>query len=320
MFPCRPAFEAVPSRFRFRRCGPGIAYVKRLEEDTANRVIAFRPHGAQVLAQQSLLRPAVYLDHWAIRRISSDAALRTRFVKAVHDSKGTLALSLGSLCEFAGLEYSAGSEAADGLIDLLAPALFFLNFEPFGVIANEERVAAGLTREFPAADDELMKGYIEQPSESSHPLIAKNTMTTILRNRVGLNQAMQELAAGIQSAVGMLKTRYELEEPVRKAVDVAPRSTGARWSTLSLMQSVLRPYLVDARAKMTLNDGIDLLHTIVPTSYCDLVLLDGKWSAAVEQARERFQQRGISSPLAVVFSERRGGLSSAISHIENWKT
>jgi hypothetical protein len=54
----------------------------------------------------------------------------------------------------------------------------------------------------------------------------------------------------------------------------------------------------------------------VPVSYCDIVLLDGKWTAAVERARHRFRDRGLSTPLAAVFSERRGGLELALSAIE----
>jgi hypothetical protein len=63
---------------------------------------------------QSLVRPVVYLDHWAIRLFSQDMALQNRFITALHRSGGTWLFSTANLMEFTAmsdLEQAARGEA-----------------------------------------------------------------------------------------------------------------------------------------------------------------------------------------------------------------
>ena len=58
----------------------------------------------------------------------------------------------------------------------------------------------------------------------------------------------------------------------------------------------------DSTSPITENDALDFFHTIVPVSYCDLVLLDGRWRDQVDRLRARRQRLRVNLPLATTFS------------------
>lgn len=86
---------AGPSR---RHCGQqhgvGAAQI-RLKMLT----ISTDDHGRLVATQRDS-SPTVYLDHWALRELSTTPALADRFVAALKQRNGSLALSCPNLIEF----------------------------------------------------------------------------------------------------------------------------------------------------------------------------------------------------------------------------
>lgn len=55
--------------------------------------------GSPIVIQEDFA-PTVYLDHWALRKFSSDPMLAKRFTRAIEEREGTLALSSLNLAEF----------------------------------------------------------------------------------------------------------------------------------------------------------------------------------------------------------------------------
>jgi hypothetical protein len=53
----------------------------------------------RALLGESLGRPIVYLDNWAINDIALDDAYRNRFVSTLNDREGTLRLSISNVVE-----------------------------------------------------------------------------------------------------------------------------------------------------------------------------------------------------------------------------
>jgi hypothetical protein len=43
----------------------------------------------------------------------------------------------------------------------------------------------------------------------------------------------------------------------------------------------------DSKAPITQNDAMDFFHAVVPASYCDFALLDGRWRDQVDRLRTR---------------------------------
>ena len=77
--------------------------------------------------RHELIRPAVYLDHWALMLFSENDALRQRFIHTLRQAGGTLCLSLLNCVELCRPCDPRHAEAVDRLIDDLSPQLFFID-------------------------------------------------------------------------------------------------------------------------------------------------------------------------------------------------
>src|SRR6185503_5996407 len=89
------------------------------------------------------ISPTIYLDHWALRKISEDDKLATRFTKALQARNGTLALSLLNLAEFTKVTVEEQLCKAENFVEAILPQVFFLDFDPFAVISREDELLAG---------------------------------------------------------------------------------------------------------------------------------------------------------------------------------
>jgi hypothetical protein len=74
--------------------------------------------------KQRLLRPVVYLDHWAVRKFSENAGLQDRFIELLHKSRGTWLFSAANLSEFTVVTDLAQAEAVERLLLRAMPSLY----------------------------------------------------------------------------------------------------------------------------------------------------------------------------------------------------
>jgi hypothetical protein len=265
-------------------------------------VIEIKNDGDGYFARQTLTSPSVYLDHWAIRKISTDRPVSERFAEALRRSSGTLALSFITQAEFAGVQFDATADSADRMLDSIAPHFFFIRAEPFEVIVREAALASGQISEDPAADDPLLQQFVEL---APGPLLGKGLFKLMVKIGADLQPEMEQLGLGTLEGIARLQRRYDAEPDLRRSANKAPRGTVGIRSTLALTQVLMRRFLRDRAEKPDANDAIDLLHTIVPVSYCDYVVLDKRWGAAVNEARRTLLECGITTPLARVYSEKK---------------
>jgi hypothetical protein len=63
------------------------------------------------------------------------------------------------------------------------------------------------------------------------------------------------------------------------------------------------------------NDFFDFLHACVPTSFCDVVVLDNRWRRIVDEARRALANDGIKTPMARVFSEGDNGIERFLKEL-----
>lgn len=87
--------------------------------------------------------------------------------------------------------------------------------------------------------------------------------------------------------------------------------------TRYILRELVRPMLLDQAAKVTRNHAIDLLHSVVPVAYCEMVLLDKHWQTQVERMRARFVKATMSFPVAQVFSRKTNGIDQFLSLLES---
>jgi hypothetical protein len=101
------------------------------------------------LVKQEFKRPAVYLDHWAIRLFAADRALATRFSSALEARQGTRAVSLLNLMEYINMKDEDQAAQFEDLLEQALPNLFFIDFQAFDVMEREKAMLQGGSRNAP---------------------------------------------------------------------------------------------------------------------------------------------------------------------------
>lgn len=258
--------------------------------------------------------PTVYLDHWAIRKLSENKLQSSRFVTAVRAKNGTVALSWLNLVEFSRVSDNDQVRAAGEMVHNLFPNLFFMEINPFEVIKNENRLLAGDAPSPPHADKELLKEFF-----------LLNQTTTCPYDAVQLFQIAQEsdrsgrldsLVDTVLEWMTVPRENSENDTNLKRILRKPARTSRIQAGTRDILRETELQILLDCKAPMRRNDAIDLLHTVVPVSYCDTVLLDGHWRALVERVSRRLASANAAFPVAKAYSGKGDGVDKFLSFLE----
>jgi hypothetical protein len=255
--------------------------------------------------QMQHVRPMVYLDHWAFRRFSSDAALMGRLIRALRARGGTLALSWLNLGEYANVSVAESRQAAEQFVDAVLPSIFCLQVD---LATVDKREKAGDSH--PHADEALAALFVN----ASGSLSAKDMFVPL--HDAGLAATHGKLAEVVRGRLELLRATFETDPIFRKEVakstrpDVAAQTTRTR----AITRTLAAMFFPDRRKKIKLNDAIDFLHAAIPTTYCDVVLLDGATWDLVERARQKLKDTGIT--MATAFPGRGDGVERFLIHLE----
>lgn len=220
--------------------------------------------------EASVRPPLVYLDHWAIREISSAPARRDHFLETFR-TRGTLMFSVLNILEMArntGDSYTRIREMLDAvepywllsdpdprtvqdreMRGLVAPVSFFV---PLSIFASVYKTLPQGTLRLGAALDTLQD--------------------TEFRERA---RAILERPSELRRRMERERRRYERGEALRPPP--FPRGSPL-WISGSLGQA-----LIMSGKRITENDVVDILHAAVPLRYAVVVLLDGAWTEFARQ-------------------------------------
>ena len=265
----------------------------------------------QIEVRQTFDSPTVYLDHWAVRRLSDDHVLQDRFVGALHAARGTLFLSHQNFVEFVGPEDASHATQAEHFLDRVLPNIYFAQLDLKKAIAQEQDPRAKGLKLIPPPDLELLKILALQRPADPKPFTIKGLLTEVAANRARLGKTFTETNQAIVDKVIEQRRNTEF---VKKAKTFKPGEDHAR--TLVVMGELLRGVILDPTMPFTPQDASDYQHAILSTCYCDYVLLDGKWQAMVRATAQRIATMGLSFKTARCFSERRGGLEEFLVELE----
>jgi hypothetical protein len=248
--------------------------------------------------QMQHVQPMIYLDHWAFRLFSSDAALRSRFTRALQARGGTLAISWLNLGEYASVSVVESRRAAEALVASVLPAVFCIDVD-LAAVDNREETGHPL----PHADEAVALVFLKARGPSF-----EFTTTGLFEPLfdAGLAQTKDRLAAITQGRLEFLRQEYHRDPKLAQAVKHAehPDALAHTTRTRAVVRTLAATFFPDLRRPITHNDAIDFLHAAIPINYCDIVLLDGGMRDLVERARRRFENTGIK--LATVFSGQEG--------------
>jgi len=225
------------------------------------------PNG-NLLVETFSRQPTVYLDQWALVRLSEGSDRRKRFLKVFED-KGTLLFSWTNVFDVAAT--SGGTEERiRGLLDAIGEHWLPIEMNPFRVMEKEAQ--AGPKSNTPCVSETFIKVYY--PHIHGGPL----TLSKVL----DLNK--QDGGATARDQLDRLKKEaHDFVRELRSQAASDPRwldahfprqSFDAARPTTFVFSELLRSLIRDRGMVFTPNDAVDLFHASVPTACSDFVLLD----------------------------------------------
>ena len=220
-------------------------------------------------------QPTIYLDQWALVRLSQESNRHERFLK-VFEQKGTLLFSWTNVLDAATTSGGTAERIRD-LLGAIGEHWLPMEMNPFKVIRKE--VQADPSSNTPCVSETFMETYI--------PHILEGPLN--LSRVVDLTQ--QDAGAAARTELDRLKKEAsDFVHQLRSlsASDPAwldthfPRQTfdSAR-PTAFVFAELLRVLIKDRGTAFTPNDAVDLFHATVPTAWSDFVLLDKTWTKRV---------------------------------------
>lgn len=266
---------------------------------------------------QRLSSPAVYMDHWALLDFSEDENLGLEFMTTLQAREGTLTLSWLNLVEFSKVTNREQARKAELFIEKNLPRIFFIEVEPFQVIRSENSLLAGGPKLPPQADPSLLQKLLSLAPASSqmvYPLSVHNLFSSVQDE--GLAGDSERFADTVIERIETMREEVRHESDFESAVRRLPSGPTIQAGTRYVIRELLRTMLLNKQMKITRNHAIDLLHAVVPVSYCDFVLLDRNWETQVAQMRKRVSDARMSFPIAKVFSRKGSGLERFLKELE----
>ena len=260
--------------------------------------IVIGPKGEGITGGQQIRSPAVYLDHWALRKVSDDTSLSIRLAQAITGSGGTLILSWANLFEFVGLDQKNVS-CAEEFIERLIPALFFLEFNPFEVILRERSFVPSESTFPPHADMDFLKLVFGLEPNGLKPITCRGLLDKARRAK---GTSIATLKRTFVERMQQLRVEYSKDSNFRKLVNRLSTNPSGRGTTDLVLREIVAGLMRDNSAPIEDNDALDFFHTIVPTVYADYCLLDGRWRDQVDRLGKRLKKSGARHSLATAIS------------------
>jgi hypothetical protein len=263
--------------------------------------------------QEHFKRPMVYLDHWALNDLSLDEKLRDRFIELMVNKGGTLRLSVVNMDELA---RQGDASQVKTILDMVEkiPDCGLINVDPQEVIEKENTLISDKSlRLNPSAEMDIIVAHVK-----AHNNLTEWDVSDIIR------EVIPELPSTNlpKSNTEFLKDMARLLEVGRNDKDHLRRATerfkrvkrnGLKYQAATRELFTLATDFVMRNKHMKMDqysEWNDLLHVVVPVSYCDLVLIDKRWKSFIDQT-------GFSYPkIAMVFDKRL--LKGFFNELESW--
>jgi len=268
-------------------------------------------------AAQKRGTPSIYLDHWALRDISENPIWAKRFREALFASGGSLAISVVNVVEFSQVADLRQIAAAEHFIDTLLPNIFWQDVTFPHVIAAENK-----QQRVPDADAHLLHLFTLEARTVGAPLSMRGRLAVFTQDAAA-HKSFEEFGTEVINNKIQKEFFPQIAEMGQKGINKALRSTRSRTEALFIAtieyfynqrKGRLRVGLKDLPLKK--NDVMDIIHMLVPVSFCDYVLLDSNTCQIVDAVTNRLQKLlGQGIRIARVYN--KAGVETFLSALEN---
>ena len=226
--------------------------------------------------------PCIYLDHWALRRLSADRALSSRFLFAFKH-RGTVMFSLMNVAEIARDESPQRAQQIRDFLAQLGPHWFPMTIDPFRIINAEEtgKVPDGLP---PCAsvgfwtDPQFAARLVTGPLSLAHVVDltfgpgGDDVRAETDRGTARLRQGIQELR----------------DEHARNPKELDNKYPLLKFDALKPMRGIyngLARYTITDTFTLNDNHARDLFHAVVSVHCAGMVTLDAHWAGQVRKLK-----------------------------------
>jgi hypothetical protein len=131
------------------------------------------------------------------------------------------------------------------------------------------------------------------------PLTCRGMLTEVSGSRL---QSTERMKQTFVDRMESLRSDYLNDDQFRAAVNKVIKLPGQPRATPIVLRELVGGLMRDSKSPIKPNDAMDFFHAVVPVSYCDVVLLDGRWRDQVDRLRDRFVKLGLEVPVAKAFS------------------
>ena len=266
--------------------------------------------------QEHFRRPRVYLDHWALNDLSLNDNLRDKFVRIMSDKGGTFSLSVVNMTE---LSKQADKHQVESILDMIRSIedCGLINIDAGEVIKKENILISDPTAIFhvknPSAELDFITEYL---MSNNYPFnwhvsdIIKSVIDELPSKR--LSKSNEKFLDDMEH---LLKVGRNDAEHLKRAKGrfgkLKKQGPKYQTATRELLQLSLDFVMRNKNMKMSqYSEWNDIFHLVVPVAYCDIVMLDRRWTTFLNQTGFSFPQ------IAMTFDKRT--IEDLFKEIENW--
>lgn len=218
--------------------------------------------------------PIIYLDHWALRKISERPDWRNRFL-AAFQMRGTLLFSVVHLAELAGNKGESVA-AIRSFLEAIGPHWMVTSVDPFKVSTLEAAWKPGdkapYVGDFFFKQGDFLKRLCNGPVSLAH-LVDMLTEKDI----EAITTDLPKSCATMAQSITQFRKAYKKDPAILNKTFPA-QQFNARYPMRFVVCGLMRSFVTD---RFRINDAHirDFFHTAVPLAHSHIVLLDKHWYA-----------------------------------------
>ena len=254
-----------------------------------------RQADGRVLLRQRLARPAVFLDHWAVRLFSEDMSLQDRFVGALRQSRGTWLFTCANLMEFAAMTDLDQAVAVEELLRRAMPSVYVADlYSDPGFALSKKAVPS----DDPPDEHWMLKDLAARAHIAGGTLNTTQFVQEAVLQRAFLLPLFDEFKKQVVNAIRASAADQEKQRFASKFRSVAAMDVGD-----ALLAELLREPHINQAFRIDDHDAMDLAHTVPAATVCDYLLLDRRWTACLNSAADRMQRAGVRGKVGRAFAQ-----------------
>ena len=225
--------------------------------------------------------PTIYLDHWALRRISARSEWRNRFIDAFQTC-GTLFFSVVHLAELA---RNSGESVGEirSFLQAVGPNWMVIRSDPNVVMELEAHWLPGMKA--PHVGDLFFKqtDFLKRLTTGPVSLAHLIDMLDLPGQREVIVAEVDGMCDQMVMTINKWRDAYR-QTPAVLDVPFPEEPFRERFATRYAYFQLMRLFVRDAFT-VGLNDVRDFFHTVVPVAHANIVVLDKRWHAQVEKLK-----------------------------------